>query len=374
MATSTMGGFHIESSKSGFDRRGLSMKRAVSRTDDSWPPAAARTVLDAVNDAILVHDADTGLLSYINPMACSVFACTPEQAYEHTIGDFVMGNAPGWLTKDSHTEAHTYQWVARRLDGTLFDAEASSNSISADGNTYCIVVVRDATALRASEASLRARLLEKETLLREVHHRVKNNLASVESLLNMQATDSNNVETVTALQNAMARVGGIRILYEKLTHNEGQGPLLVKDYVEPLVDSIVSIYESRPGIVVKTRVDEFYLDSKTLFSVGIIINELLTNVMKYAFTGRDAGEAYVSLTMNKQEMILVVKDNGAGLKPAETNKANNGFGLTLISMISKQLNGDFSVVSSNGTENVVRIPARSIARSPGSTNRQAAIN
>ncbi len=216
---------------------------------------------------------------------------------------------------------------------------------------------QDITARKLAEEEIKHQLAEKTILLKEVHHRIKNNIASIESLLLMQSESISSPEAVSALQDAIGRVSSIRVLYDKLLIGDDYNDTSVKNYTESLIEAIVSLFPSHLKIKIDMHIDDFTLDPKNLFSLGIILNELLTNIMKYAFKGRDSGLINISLSNSNNCITLTLQDNGVGLPDGFDISRSDGFGLTLVTMLSEQLGGVFTIENHNGTKNIVKFDA-----------------
>ncbi len=218
-------------------------------------------------------------------------------------------------------------------------------------------ISKDITARKQAEDESQQQLAEKEVLLREVHHRIRNNIASIGALLALHLNSVTHPEAVAALQDAIGRVDSMRLLYDKLMLGEGYKDVSVKDYVESLTDLVVALFPESAKVTVEKRIDDFHLDVKWLFPLGIIINELLTNKMKYAFTGRDAGLIMVSLARQDGRVTLVIEDDGLGPPEGFDAYEARGFGLTLVKMLSRQLKGSFSMEKRAGTRCTLEFPA-----------------
>jgi PAS domain S-box-containing protein len=215
---------------------------------------------------------------------------------------------------------------------------------------------QDITDRKQVEKEIQKQLSEKETLLREVHHRVKNNIAMIESLLSLQSGDSVSAEVRAALQETISRVQSIRVLYEKLLISAELNEISMNDYVESLLDALVMVFDPQRTITVKTRIADIVIPSETAVSIGIVINELLTNAFKYAFTDRDGGLVSVSLDQSEHAVTLVIRDDGAGIDEAILERPSPGFGLTIVTMLVEQLQGTLRFTNDNGTQVTLEIP------------------
>ncbi|HOU85264.1 MAG TPA: PAS domain S-box protein [Spirochaetota bacterium] len=217
-----------------------------------------------------------------------------------------------------------------------------------------VCIFSDITDRKKAEDEAAKQLAEKEILLREVHHRVKNNIANVEAFLSLQAGSTSDSEVKKALFDAVGRVQSIRVLYDKLLLTNEYTDTAIKNYIESLITSLVAVYDLNNNIIVKTDISDFVISSKKGLSVGIIINELLTNVFKYAFIGRDNGIVSVSVDKIQNKVTLAVKDNGVGIAERRNENKSPGFGFTIVKMIVEQLGGSYNIVNDNGTESIVQ--------------------
>ena len=238
-----------------------------------------------------------------------------------------------WLCKDGN-----YKWFYERTIKKPDQQEVQHFGITLD-----------ITEFKMAEAEIRRQLAEKEILLKEVHHRIKNNIASIGGLIYLQLKSVTNSEAIAVLQDAMGRVNSTGMLYDKLLLSEDFRDISVKNYLDDLSDAIAAIFPDRAKIKLEKKIADFCLDSKRLFSLGIIANELLTNIMKYAFVNKDAGLIKISLTHADNRVTFTVQDNGHGLPAGFDILASKGFGLMLVKMLSKQLGGKFSIESHRGT-------------------------
>ncbi len=216
---------------------------------------------------------------------------------------------------------------------------------------------RDVTERKDIEGELRKQVAEKETLLSEVHHRIKNNLASIKGLLVLQLAETESEAARVALQDAAGRIESMRALYERLLLGDEFAQTSAREYVGSIAESVREIFPRDPPVALELRVADLSLTPKQLFPLGIIVNELLTNALKYAFEGRIGGLVSVELEKTGEEVVLTVEDDGRGLPPHFDPEKSGGFGLMLVGMLSEQLRGTFSMGSAKGVRSVVRFPA-----------------
>lgn len=212
-------------------------------------------------------------------------------------------------------------------------------------------LVIDITEQKKTEENVRSLLNEKELLLKEVHHRIKNNMGSISSLLYLQADTLEDPAAIEAIQDARSRVISMMSIYEMLYRSEDCRSVSVFEYLTDLIEKISVTYIRNRKIFIEKEIEDFRLDSSMLFPSGMIINELLTNALKYAFP--DGGPGNIIIKMKKscgRTVEISVKDSGVGLPDAVKIAKSKGFGLSLVNMLVQQLHGKLSILKNSGTE------------------------
>ena len=266
--------------------------------------------------------------------------------YDHMIDD-VQEVLNTLVPTSSEVQTRSGDWFTMRI----LPYRTTDNVIEG-----AVINFVDVTDRRAAEQEVKKQLADKDLLLQEIHHRIKNNIASIRGLLSTQAESVTNPEAISILQDAISRVNSMSVLYENLLMRNEYEASSAKHYVERLIDSVVAVFPADKQITVKKQVTDFSLDPTRLFAVGIIINELLTNIMKYAFAGREAGVITISLRAANDRATLTVQDDGNGLPEHYDIGTAKGFGHALVSMLTEQLGGHFSIESDDGTTSVLQFP------------------
>lgn len=196
---------------------------------------------------------------------------------------------------------------------------------------------------------------EKDILLREIHHRVKNNLQMVSSLLTLQGKSIKDANALEAINEGKTRVRSMALIHKSLYNKDNLTSMSVKDYLDSLTDELFKTYSIDTTLLtLKKNIMDLNIDVDTLVPLGLIINELITNSLKYAFPEGHPGELGVVLTQENDQLVLTVKDNGVGYDPTKVKE--NSFGSTLIGALIAQLEGTIDVDASNGTCTTVRFP------------------
>jgi PAS domain S-box-containing protein len=208
-------------------------------------------------------------------------------------------------------------------------------------------ITANAIMRKQAEERIKGLLEEKELLLHEVHHRIKNNMSTMISLLSLQHQALEGTEAGAALKDAMARLQSMNTLYDKLFRAEDLREMSLKVYLPALVQEIIAMFPNGDAVDVETRIDDIRLGVKRLSLLGILVNEIVTNSMKYAFAGRERGRILVSARLKKDRVALRVEDDGVGLPRSVDLENSTGFGLGLIRILTKQL--DASIAIERGT-------------------------
>jgi len=212
-----------------------------------------------------------------------------------------------------------------------------------------------AGALRRKQAERRVATLlrEKELLLAEVHHRIKNNMNSVISLLSIHADSVADPDAAEALRDAQGRLHSMGVLYDKLYRTEDLRELSLAEYVPALAREIVDLFPAGPSVAVETRVDDIKVPVKVLSSLGIILNELITNSMKYAFSGRPSGTISISASRRGRRVRITVSDDGCGFAPLVDFSASPGFGLRLVYILAEQIGAEVRMARGAGARFII---------------------
>lgn len=189
---------------------------------------------------------------------------------------------------------------------------------------------------------------EKDILLREIHHRVKNNLQLVSSLLGLQSDYVEDPQALEALNSGKSRVKSMALIHQDLYKKENLTGLNTKNYLQKLGTELMSTFEvNSEAIELRLEVDDLNLDVDTLIPLGLIVNELITNSLKYAFPNNQKGFIHVKLFEENQQLNLTVSDNGIGI--IETEKSDSSFGFQLIETLLEQLEGEMEHQQKEGT-------------------------
>ncbi len=228
--------------------------------------------------------------------------------------------------------------------------------------THTAVVSRDITPRKQMEEQIRASLEEKEVLLREIHHRVKNNLNVIISLIDMQERQSADEEVSIALTELQERVRAIAMVHEDLYHSENLARIDFRNYLGNLAADLFTVFDSS-GISLNITVADVALTADAAIPVGLIVNELITNALKHAFPKgnrqRRENRSEICIICRQEDgvCLLTVQDNGLGLPTDLDWHATGSLGLRMIRILAQQLKGTLQVDGGDGTTISIAFPA-----------------
>jgi PAS domain S-box-containing protein len=211
---------------------------------------------------------------------------------------------------------------------------------------------RASEALRETEERIRASLAEKEVLLREIHHRVKNNLQIISSLLSFQAEVSGDEQPARGFKESQNRIQAMALVHERLYQTEDLTRIDMSDYIQDLVSNLLYAYEADlHRVKMKLDTSKLYLGIDTAIPFGLILNELTSNCLKHAFPGGRDGEIAISFHSDAEDKYtLTVSDDGIGLPKGLDIENTESLGLRLVSLLVGQLDGVLEVDNSTGTQ------------------------
>jgi PAS domain S-box-containing protein len=202
-----------------------------------------------------------------------------------------------------------------------------------------IGAIFDITDQKAKEARIEQLLREKETILHEAHHRIKNNMSTVMGLISLRIGSGIPEEARVVLEEAATQIGGMALLYDKLYRSQSTEDIVLGDYLSDLLGEAKGLFADGSGIEVEVAVPEIRVSAKNASNLGIIFNELLTNSAKYAFGSTASPRVAVTGTVEKDRIILDYRDNGRGLPAGFDLESSNGFGIGVIREVASSLGG-----------------------------------
>jgi two-component system, sensor histidine kinase PdtaS len=245
-----------------------------------------------------------------------------------------------------HRETGAYLWGAA---APLFD--------SSGARIGAIEVIRDITEKKNVERDLRESNREKELLLREMQHRIGNTLTIISGFLSLEKGKIDDEASRSAFQEAINRIRTISEIYGSLHQSSAMNSVSLSQYIRTMARRLLDSYSPDPGnIELSLRLDDVALDMKRAMNIGLIVNELLTNSIKYAFPDNARGTIRIELDSSAESLVLVVSDDGKGLG-AEVREGK-GIGLGIARLLAEELGGSFEIEGTKGTTARLRMPSR----------------
>ena len=241
--------------------------------------------------------------------------------------------------------------IFKQSDKSQINVEISISLVQFSDDFYMVMVARDITERKEFENALKSSLKEKEVLIREIHHRVKNNMQIISSLLNLQKQYVHDEEAVDVLKESQNRVKSMAMIHEKLYKSRNFSEINFTDYIRSLVDDLFYSYGVDSNRIKKNIVlDEVMMGLETAIPCGLIISELVTNTLKYAFPNHSQGEFKIELHIIDGLYNLIIADNGVGIPESIDLDETDTLGLKLVNSLVNQLEGTIELIQDNGTE------------------------
>jgi PAS domain S-box-containing protein len=325
-----------------------------------------RNILEAAPDAMLIVD-DDGRIALTNNMTERQFGYSrheligapvemlmPEQSRAAHVGlrkGFTSQSGARFMNAGR-------QLVAQRRDGSQFSVEIALSPVNLRGRHWTVAAVRDITLRRQTEQRLRDSLQEKEILLKEIHHRVKNNLQVVASMLALQADKADAAQVRAPLEDCRQRVISMALVHEKLYGAADLRRIDLGDLSREIAMMLMS-EGIGPAITTRFDVEPIAIDIDRAVPASLILNELITNAMKHAFKGRTSGMLSVSVRRENGGVRLEVADDGVGGFPADGFQKGRTLGMTIVRNLVRQLDARLTVAAGDaGTSIAVTFPIR----------------
>ena len=237
----------------------------------------------------------------------------------------------------------------RRRGGGMVLTDMHSCPLELEGRLHVLGIFRDISLHKEAEERINQLLREKEILLREVHHRIKNNMSAIYSMLRLHAGAQTDVALAKVLEDAASRIQSMVMLYDRLYRSRSISDISLKEYLPSLLQEMLLSFPHRESVTVETDLEDVMIGANFVFSLGIIVTELTTNAMKYAFAGRPRGVLRVTAAQRDGWLTLVFEDDGVGLPEGLTLENAPGFGLQLVHLLVQQARGSVEVERHPGT-------------------------
>lgn len=304
-------------------------------------------VLESIQEAIFVVDND-GIVKRVNGSAASMLGYDREEIIDKPLkGFFYLTDLENELKNTTQDKEVEYNLVTRKKEHIpVLLSEA--DLIEHGQKVGAVNVASDITKIKQVERELKVAVEEKEMMLAEIHHRVKNNLAVISGLLQLQSYQSDNEEITKALSDSQFRIQSMALVHEMLYKSENLAYIDYRRYINDLLQAIMSMhYTDEKKIHLETGVEKFSLTIAQAIPCSLLINEILVNSFKHAFTNQKEGTITVTAFERNDIVTMYIKDDGKGVSKKEFFKSRS-LGATLIKTLTEQLEGTFDILENDG--------------------------
>lgn len=315
-------------------------------------------ILQSMEEMLVVTDAQ-GCIETVNHAALEELGYSEKELLGQSVT--LLFPSKQSLPTESKSDNRAIDGAIERMLLTKSGAEipvqlSSSLLMSANGDHGSVVyVAKNIVEQKRVEAQMLTSLNEKKVLLREIHHRVKNNLQIISSLLNLQAMRADYPEVKHLFRKSENQIRSMALIHEQLYLSQDLARIKFDQYVDSLIGHLEHSYgrEAR-NIILHIDVDPVQLSIDEAITIGLLINELVSNAMKHAFSQNQGGDIWISFKMDEKECTLSVRDNGIGLTESSADDANNKtLGMDLVNALVKQLDANLEVGNQHGTQFVI---------------------
>jgi PAS domain S-box-containing protein len=240
-----------------------------------------------------------------------------------------------------------------RKNASHYDADTLIQEL--EKNRSFLMIVTDITSRLVTEKKLLDTIYEKETLIKEIHHRVKNNLQLISSIIYLKIASIEQKDIRSFLEDTRQKIRSIALIHERLLQTENLDKVEMSDYLGKLVHDLqVTYFRDDLALEIKTDIQMMNIGLDTAIICGLIVNELLTNSIKHAFTGRQSGCITIDFQFKGDQHILTVSDDGIALPENIGPGQSSSFGMQLIDVFIKQLNGSLEIGRQKGTKFLIQ--------------------
>lgn len=332
----------------------------LNRDTEARQARLDKIVRESFNEIYIIHH-KTLEFEYANPSALKNLGYSVAELGQSKLTD--LFTYPDEMALDallnslrrSETERLQLQIRFRRKNGTLYDADVSIQVLEKDQSF--VLIVTDITNRLNTERKLLHTIQEKEALIKEIHHRVKNNLQLISSIIYLKMASVTQTDIKNFLEDTRQKIRSIALIHERLLQTEKLDKVDISDYLGKLIQDLkTSYFRQDLDLNIESSIDQKLIGLDTAIICGLIVNELLTNSIKHAFKNRNAGKIFIQFKAsdNTLQYSLSISDDGVGLPENVTPGVSNSFGMQLVDVFVKQLGGTLEIIREKGTTFQIR--------------------
>lgn len=318
-------------------------------------------IFNNANDAIFLHklseEGVSGNFMEINSVASEILGYTREELLQMAPLDVVGGESfpgTGHLDDWDKQSKITFETFLKAKDGRRIPVEINTHIFTFNHEKLSLSIARDITERKKMEDELRISLEEKEMLLREIHHRVKNNLMIISSLLNLQSRYIKDKQVLDVFKDSQNRARSMALIHDRLYQSSHLKRIDIGDYIQTLAGDLFRTYATDPTrIKLNFDIEEVMVDINTMIPLGLIVNELLSNSLKHAFPEEREGHIDIGFHSQDHSYQLIVSDNGVGFPEDINYQDTKSLGLRLVNILTDQIDGTIKLKREHGTNFII---------------------
>lgn len=320
-----------------------------------------RTIVESANEGIWTADKNSTIF-FANEHMAKILGFRQDELIGRNFASLIHDNEQEEhkrrMTKLINGSKESYERLFLHKEGMEIHTKLSTvPKYDADGEfAGYFGIMTDITVIKQTENDLRKKLEEKEFILKEVHHRVNNNMQLINCFLTLGSRYIEDEKALQMLRESQGRIKSMQIIYRQLYKSQDISRINLNQYLTDLILKIFSTYNTLGDkIVIETMIEDLPLDISKIIPLGLIINELLTNALKHAFIDGRSGKISISLnSIDENEAVLIVKDNGIGIPEGIDTSGSYGLGLRLLMMMSEQIDGKYFLDNDEGTRFTIK--------------------
>jgi PAS domain S-box-containing protein len=321
-----------------------------------------KTILNEIPSVSVQGFTLDGTVLYWNKASEEIYGYSAEEAIGKNLLDLIIPTKARDLVNRfiervavTGNPTSSEEFLLMRKDGRPIEVNSSLFLIHIPGKDRELICIDiDLTKQKEAEDEIQNQLLKKEILIREIHHRVLSNISAIEEYLINEAYITGNPEADKVLHDIIYRIKNMRILYRNILSCRETKDFSLQSYIDDIVSSIAKLFQSK-NIKIEKSIQDINISPDKAMYIGIIINELMTNIFKYAYREGEDGDANISLSKDRDITKLIIQDSGRGTFTDHNKNKPNRFGITMVKLLVEQLGGSYHMATENGVTNTIEL-------------------